>query len=281
MPPPVVVAAVEALEQGVVRRLAFGVDVRVRSFLDNIGLVIDAIATPERALSILFLDASDQMLLRRFSSTRRPHPLSTLAEPGEERAATAVLDGIRIERERLASLRARATLVLDTTRMSVHDLRATILESFGANAGGVPRLQTRFVSFGFKYGSPVDADLLFDVRFLQNPFFVPELHDLPGTNPAVRNYVLEKPETQELVKKLADLLAFSIPRFEREGKSYLTVGFGCTGGRHRSVVLAEELARILRESLEAPITVVHRDVGKAILEERPSEPEAAGPGGLA
>jgi len=237
--------------------------------------VMEDLAKPGRDLSVLFLDAADQTLLRRFSSTRRPHPLSTLVHPGDEQAASALLDGIRIERERVASLRARATRVLDTTSMSVHDLRRSVLELFGPGAGRLPHLRTRFVSFGFKYGSPVDADLLFDVRFLENPYFVPELKALPGTSEEVRAFVLSNPATTELLEKLAGLLEFSVPRYEREGKSYLTVGFGCTGGRHRSVVIAERLAELLGERLNAPIDVVHRDVEKANLDERPSNPGGA------
>jgi UPF0042 nucleotide-binding protein len=275
LPPPVLLATVEALEQGGLHLLAFGMDVRVRSFLDNIGRVMEDLAKPGRDLSVLFLDAADQTLLRRFSSTRRPHPLSTVVDPGDEQAASALLDGIRIERERVASLRARATRVLDTTSLSVHDLRHSVLELFGPGAGRLPRLRTRFVSFGFKYGSPVDADLLFDVRFLENPYFVPHLKALPGTTPEVRDFVLSNPATTELLDKLADLLAFTVPRYEREGKSYLTVGFGCTGGRHRSVVIADRLAELLGKRLSAPIDVVHRDVEKANLEERPSSPGGA------
>ena len=132
---------------------------------------------------MVFLDASDEALLRRFSSTRRPHPLSTTLEPGGEQAANAVLDGIRIERELLTPLRARATLVLDTTRLSVHELRRQVTSAFGPSAGLGPRMHTRFVSFGFKFGTPVDADIVLDVRFLKNPHFVAELRDLPGTLP--------------------------------------------------------------------------------------------------
>lgn len=276
MPPPVLLSTVEALEKGGLSRLAFGIDVRVRSFLDNIGDVIRAVVAPGRDLSVLFLDAADETLLRRFSSTRRPHPLSTVSEPGHEQGATAVLDGIGIERERLSSLRARATRVLDTTSLSVHDLRRAVHDLFGPGAGGVPPLRTRFVSFGFKYGAPVDADLIFDVRFLDNPYFVPELKPLSGTDAPVRDYVLASPSAAELLDKITALLEFCLPRYEREGKSYLTVAIGCTGGRHRSVVLAEKLAVLLRERLGIGIDVVHRDVEKATLDDRPSSPIASG-----
>lgn len=268
MPPPVLLSTVEALEQGGVRRLAFGIDVRVRSFLDNIGRVADAVAG-ERDLTILFLDATDESLLRRFSSTRRPHPLST-SEPGGS-PARAVLDGIRIERERLASLRARAGRVVDTTRLSVHDLRRAVLDLFGPGAGGAPRMITRLVSFGFKYGSPADADVVLDVRFLENPFFVEELKPLTGSDKAVRDFVLGNEEAEEFLARTLELLRYTLPRFEREGKSYLTIAIGCTGGRHRSVALAEHIAEVLSSELGVAIDVVHRDVGKGKYGDRPSE----------
>lgn len=274
LPPPVVATTLDTLERGNVRRVALGLDVRVRALGDNIGSVIAQImASTRRDVGIVFLDASDESLLRRFSGTRRPHPLSRVGEPGDSQAAPALLDGIRIERERLASLRATATHVVDTTQLSVHDLRRRIIADFGPGAGELPRMQTRIVSFGFKYGPPVDADLLFDVRFLKNPHFVDELRPLPGTSDPVRRYVLSDPETRELLEELERLLAFSLPRFEREGKSYLTIGVGCTGGRHRSVVMAVELARALGRRLGIRMDVVHRDVERASLEERRSDPD--------
>jgi UPF0042 nucleotide-binding protein len=171
-------------------------------------------------------------------------------------------------------------VVIDTTRLSVHELRRRIVEHFGPGAGA-PRMHTRIVSFGFKYGAPVDADLLFDVRFLQNPFFVPELSALPGTEEAVRNYVFSSPDSQEFLERTLGLLQFCLPRFEREGKSYLTVGIGCTGGRHRSVVIAEQLARDLTRTLNVHIDVVHRDVERVTREGPSAEPDlmAAGPKG--
>jgi len=269
LPTPVVEPTLEAFAAERVRRIALGIDVRVRSFLEDATRVLDRVkASGERELSVLFLDASDETLLRRFSSTRRPHPLSTTLEPGSEQAAMAVLDGIRIERELLAPLRARSTVVVDTTRLSVHDLRRRIVEHFGPGAGKGPRMHTRFVSFGFKYGAPVDADLLLDVRFLQNPFFVEELRDRPGTERAVIDYVLESPDTAEFLERTVTLLEFCLPRFEREGKSYLTVGIGCTGGRHRSVVIADLLAEELENRVDVKIDVVHRDVERVTLEGR-------------
>lgn len=272
MPPPVLLSTVEALEQGEQRRVAFGIDVRVRSFLDNIGRVADAVAG-ERDLAILFLDASDEALLRRFSSTRRPHPLST--EKSGNNSTRAVLDGIRIERERLASLRARAGRIVDTTRLSVHDLRRAVLDLFGPGAGGAPRMITRVVSFGFKYGAPADADVVLDVRFLDNPFFVEELRPLTGNDKVVRDFVLSNEEAKGFLARSLELLRYTLPRFEREGKSYLTIAIGCTGGRHRSVALAEHMAEVLSSEIGVAIDVVHRDVGKGNYGDRASETDLA------
>ena len=263
LPTPVMRSTLDAFGAVGVRRIALGIDVRVRGFLDDAAGALESLGIPgQRELSVLFLDASDEALLRRFSSTRRPHPLSTTLEPGGEQAALAVLDGIRIERELLTPLRARATLVLDTTRLSVHELRREVTAHFGPGAGQAPRMHTRFVSFGFKFGTPVDADLLFDVRFLDNPYFVPELRDLPGTTEAVKKFVLTQPDSLGFLERVGALLEFCLPRFEREGKSYLTVAIGCTGGRHRSVVMTDELGSRLSQRLGVTIDVVHRDVDR-------------------
>ena len=277
LPTPVVHATLAACSKGGVTRIALGVDVRVRAFLDDAARVLDAIAVEgERELAVLFLDASDEALLRRYSGTRRPHPLSAQLEPGGEQAAAAVLDGIRIERERLAPLRGRASHVVDTTALSVHELRRRIVLVFGPG-GKLPRMRTRIVSFGFKYGAPVDADLLLDVRFLDNPYFVDRLRDLPGVDAEVKDWVLGRPETAEYLARAEALLEFCLPRFEREGKSYLTVGIGCTGGRHRSVVIAEHLADVLASRSGLSIDVVHRDVDRVNVD-RKTDPDLVGGG---
>jgi RNase adapter protein RapZ len=274
VPTPVLPGTLAAFAAAGVHRVAFGIDVRVRRFLDDAAAVLQQLESPgERELTVLFLDASDEALLRRFSSTRRPHPLTTSAEAGGEQGALAVLDGIRIERELLTALRARASIVLDTTRMSVHDLRREVLANFGPSAGGTPRLKVRVLSFGFKFGPPVDGDMVLDVRFLDNPYFVPALSKLPGTNPAVRDYVLGSDGTSEFLDVSGKLLEFCLPRFEREGKSYLTVGIGCTGGRHRSVVIAEQLAERLRKRTGLPIDVIHRDVERATIAGQGGDPD--------
>jgi UPF0042 nucleotide-binding protein len=272
--------AVSLCERGGMLRVGLGIDVRVRAFLDKTSEVLGLLeAGGQRDLHVLFLDASDEALLRRFNETRRPHPVT--ADPTAVRDGAAVLDGVRIERERLSSLRARATRVIDTTNLSVHDLRRTLVAHFGPASGGSPRMLTRILSFGFKYGAPIDADLVLDVRFLDNPYFVPELKPLTGLDLPVAKYVLERPETVEFMKKTKDLLAWVMPKYEREGKSYLTIAIGCTGGRHRSVAIGEALGPALAVTLGTPITVIHRDIDrKAVMQDdRPSQTELKGAGG--
>lgn len=267
LPTAVAERTVEALNAAGVTRIGLGIDVRGRGFLQNAVQTLEALGRArESKVEIVFLDASDEALLRRYSSTRRPHPLST----SDERGAHAVLDGLQRERELVAALRDRASIVIDTTSLSVHDLRRLIVQHFGPAGGKRPRLRIRVVSFGFKFGAPVDADLVFDVRFLKNPHFVAELRPLPGTHPDVRRYVLETDDAPAYLKLVEDLLAFSIPRFEAEGRSYLTIAVGCTGGRHRSVVLAAELARALTERLGISGDLVHRDLDRVNM---------SGPGG--
>jgi UPF0042 nucleotide-binding protein len=256
---------VQVCEAGGIRRVALGVDVRVGSFLEGAVPALEGFARQDRDLVVLFLDASDEAILRRYSESRRPHPLTGPGREGvrPELGAVAVLDGIRLERERLAPLRAKASVVIDSTLLSVHELRRQVIAHLGPGKAEQPRMVTRFVSFGFKYGVPVDADLVFDVRLLENPFFVPALKHLPGTSPEVRAFVLASAESVAFVDKMFELLAFSLPRYEREGKSYLTVAVGCTGGRHRSVTVATVLGERLREATGLPIVVFHRDVGRA------------------
>ena len=255
---------VEVCEAGGIRRIALGVDVRVGSVLEGATPALTHLGQGARELGVLFLDAADEIIIRRYSESRRPHPLAGVArEGGPDMGAVAVVDGIRLERERLAPLRACATVVIDSTLLSVHELRRQVIAHLGPGKGEQPRMVTRFVSFGFKYGLPVDADVVLDVRLLDNPFFVPELKARTGLDPDVRDYVLKSPEASELLDKAEALLAFALPRYEREGKSYLTVAVGCTGGRHRSVAVASVLADRLREKTALPILVFHRDIARA------------------
>lgn len=273
LPTSLVEHSIDVCEAGGIFKVALGIDVRVGSFLDGASEAFDRLRAGARDVIVLYIDASDEVLLRRFNETRRPHPLTdrlaASVEPASGRTL-AVIDGIHLERERLASLRTRADLAIDTTHLSVHALRREVVARLGLTSSE-PHMRTRFMSFGFKYGVPMDADLVFDVRFLDNPYFVAELRALPGTDPRVERYVLDNPETGEFIGKLRDLLGFCFPRYAREGKSYLTVAIGCTGGRHRSVVLAARLASLLAAELGSEaggaFMVVHRDIGRAALAE--------------
>jgi len=250
--------AVAVCASGGIVRVALGMDVRVREFLGEVSRVLEKLAEAS-SLRVVFLDASDEALLRRFNETRRPHPL---AQQEHQQEAVALLESVAMERERLAPLRARANDVIDTTSLSVHDLRRVIVERFGPTSGGAPPMSVRIVSFGFKYGVPVDADVVLDVRFLDNPHFVTELRPLPGTDPRVVRYVMENPETKEFLAHAEKLLGFTLPKYAREGKSYLTIAIGCTGGRHRSVVLAHEIAQRIGGDARR-VTVVDRDLARA------------------
>lgn len=236
-----------------IERVGLGIDTRTGAFLEGAVDILDTLEAGGHDIEVLFLDAADEALVHRFSETRRPHPLA----PGGD-----LIVAIQHERERLGPLRARARQVIDTTSLTVHDLRRTLVD-YIARSGGRPRMLTRIVSFGFKYGLPVDADIVFDLRYLPNPHFVPDLKPLTGMDPRVASFVLDAPETRELLDDVTGLLDRSLPRYEREGKSYLTIAVGCTGGRHRSVAVAEELARRLRASPGRDVTVVHRDSGRS------------------
>jgi len=216
--------------------------------LDEVLPAVDALNAARNRVRILFLDAADDVLIRRFEGTRRRHP----------QAARGVVDSIADERLLLNGLRDRADLVIDTGDLNTNQLRTRLMEVFGEEEPG-STMQTSIVSFGFKYGIPRDVDLMFDCRFLPNPYWDEALRSHSGLEPEVRKFVLDRPETAEFLAKLDELLTMLIPAYVREGKSYLTVAMGCTGGRHRSVVLAEELARRL-DAWGTPTTVFHRDV---------------------
>jgi len=232
----------EACRRGNLRRIALGIDVRVRSFLtETIAAIAQVEADQTRDFALVYLHASDGALLSRFSATRRPHPLRT--GDFDSAPSVAVLDGIRIERERLEPLRARASVVIDTSDLSVHDLRRRMIELFRPKIGNERRMLTRFVSFGFKYGAPADVDVMFDVRFVENPYFVPELRAFSGLDTPVIDFVFSRDSAREFRRHAEAMLGFLIPAYEAEGKSYLTVAIGCTGGQHRSVYLVESLAQ--------------------------------------
>ena len=234
-----------------VDRLGLGVDVRTVAFLQGAEASISGLRDAGHELDVLFLDASDEVLVRRYSETRRPHPL---APGGDVQAAIA------LERERLSGLRTIATRVIDTSDLNVHDLKRVVVDEL-ARGGEGRRMVVRVVSFGFKYGLPIDADLVFDLRYLPTPHFVPELRPKTGREPEVSSYVLERPATQELLGDLMQFFEHTLPRYEKEGKAYLTVAIGCTGGKHRSVAVSEELGKRLKGDWE--VVVHHRDADRS------------------
>jgi UPF0042 nucleotide-binding protein len=236
-----------------VQRLAIVVDAREGRFLDSTPAALEEVRREGHQLEVVFFDCADDALMRRFSETRRRHPLSPEG---------SVQEGIALERGMLTQLRALADQIVDTTRMNVHELRDVITAKFGG-PGQDDKLNLTLLSFGFRNGIPPASDLVFDVRFLPNPYFVEGLKPHPGTDPRVAAWVLERMQTQEFLVRLESLLQFLIPQYRAEGKSYLTVSIGCTGGRHRSVVLAEELGRRLTEKQRANVKITHRDVTKA------------------
>jgi RNase adapter protein RapZ len=234
-----------------INRIAFGIDLRERAFFQDLPEVIDQARRQGHQVEMLFLDAADEVLVRRFSETRRPHPLAEGGSPA---------DGIRRERERLAAVRATADRVLDTTALTVHELRAELTSDY-ADYGAQDGMSVFLSSFGYKFGLPTDADMVLDVRFLPNPFFVEELRAYSGLEPSVVSYVMERPETKEFLKHTQSLLRFLLPRYLHEGKAYFTLSVGCTGGRHRSVVLAEEIGRrLVAAGYRAQVR--HRDIAR-------------------
>jgi UPF0042 nucleotide-binding protein len=232
-----------------IHRVALGVDVREGAYLSRLLDIIRELRTRGHAVEVLFLEASEEALVRRYHETRRRHPLA-----GDGNA----LDGIRAERKAMSDLREVADRIVDTSALTVHQLKDRLVELYVAPKAR-PGLAPSLVSFGFKHGVPFDADLVFDVRFLPNPHFVDALRALDGRDERVRTFVLNHPESKELLRRLEDFLRFVLPCYEREGKAYLTVAVGCTGGHHRSVTVAEELKRFLSGIGYAP-TVVHRDL---------------------
>jgi UPF0042 nucleotide-binding protein len=235
--------------RGEVERAALLVDAREGAQIDLLPSIYRKLAS-ERAATLVFIEASDDALQRRFSETRRPHPLG----PG-----VAIAEGIRQERRRMAPIRRLADVILDTTKFNVHELRQIVIDRF-QNPGRSPLLVS-LVSFGFRYGIPADADLVFDVRFLPNPHFVPRLRPFSGKDARVARYIRSFPQTGEFLRRIESLLVYLIPHYIREGKSYLTVALGCTGGRHRSVALAEVIRRSLKRKGYVA-KVVHRDLDK-------------------
>ncbi|HEU4712667.1 MAG TPA: RNase adapter RapZ [Pyrinomonadaceae bacterium] len=234
-----------------INRAALVIDIRERGFLADFDKQLDALRAAGLKVSVLFFEASDDVLQYRFSETRRPHP----ADRGH-----GLLSAIRNERRAMARIRAHADQIIDTSEYTVHTLRSFLLARFSPDRKGAS-MRVEVLSFGHKYGNPGDLELLFDVRHLPNPHFVPDLKPLSGHDPRVVRYLRSQDEVHETLQRFTDLLTYLLPLYKREGKSYVTVGIGCTGGRHRSVMIANELARSLRrEGFDA--RAKHRDVRK-------------------
>ena len=252
--PPALIPKVAELASGGGRPTSYAlvVDVRSGAFMHDLEAALADLRETGARTRILFLDAADDVLVRRFEASRRRHPLAD---------ADGIADGISRERVLLEELKGQADLVVDTTNLTVHELRDRLRELFGEGEPDAGELQASVVSFGYKHGVPVDVDLLFDCRFLPNPHWIDELRPLPGTDPQVRTYVLEQEEAGAFLEELRRLFTLLLPAFVREGKAYLSIGVGCTGGRHRSVVIATEL-KVLLEDLGFSARLHHRDVDR-------------------
>jgi UPF0042 nucleotide-binding protein len=233
-----------------IERTALVVDVREGSQLESLPKIVKSVRRmlPTR---VIFLEAADAILVRRYSETRRPHPLGT---------NSTVKSSLSAERGHLRPIRAMADFVVDTSKFNVHELRSYITERFEKQESG-KNLMVSCVSFGFKQGVPDDADLMFDVRFLPNPHFVPEFRPLTGRDPKVAKYIRSFPQSREFISRISELLIYLLPHYIREGKSYLTIAFGCTGGQHRSVMIAEDVSKRLRHA-GYRVKTVHRDSPK-------------------
>jgi RNase adapter protein RapZ len=233
-----------------IRRAALVVDIREGAALERFPALFRRIRR-EVPTRLLFLEADDATLIRRFSETRRPHPLGT---------SQSVAASVRTERERMEPIRRLADPIINTDKFNVHELRETIHRTFGGRKGA-PEILVQLTSFGYRHGVPADSDLVFDVRFLPNPNYIPAFKDYSGKHPSVARYIRSFPQTKEFIERISDLLIYLIPHYIAEGKSYLTISFGCTGGHHRSVLIASEIRKRLAAA-GFRVKESHRDVKK-------------------
>jgi RNase adapter protein RapZ len=248
LPPALLPTMLDLADRASLAGIAAIVDVRSRAFSTDLKTAISSLGARGVTPHVVFLEASDAVLVQRFENVRRPHPMQ---------GAGTILDGIKAERELLREIRGDADIVLDTASLNVHELRARMQGYFGGDA--MSGLRLNIISFGYKYGLPVDADLVADCRFLPNPHWVPELRPLSGLDASVRDYVLGQPAAAAFIAAYLAVLDVSLPGFEREGKRYVTLAIGCTGGKHRSVAIAEQLAARLAGR---DVSVSHRDLGR-------------------
>lgn len=260
LPPDLIPGFAELLRQpGVeVKRVALVMDIRGGTFFNALFKALSFLEQSDLHYEILFLEAGDEALVRRYKETRRRHPLSP-----------DLLEGIRAERKRMEELRGRASKIIDTSELTPQQLREQIRELYGEE--NQSPLVITVVSFGYKYGIPLDADLVMDVRFLPNPHYLPELRDATGQDQVVKDYVLGTPATQEFLGRFTDLLRFLVPYYVSEGKSHLVIAIGCTGGQHRSVVLAESIGSFLEQNTYYRVSVKHRDVWRSMSANRPKD----------
>ena len=235
-----------------IEKIALGIDIRERVFLDKLLDTLTRLKNSGYIYQILYLEASNKVLIRRFSETRRRHPL------GE---GDSILENLEIEKKRLAPIKRKADFIIDTTNLNVHELKESLIKNFLVPSDNV-KMMINIISFGYKFGLPEYADLIFDVRFLPNPYYIRKLRSLSGRAKAVRSFVLKEKITRDFLTKLYTLLDFLMPYYRREGKAYLTVALGCTGGRHRSVVLSSELKKHFARDRDAVVRLQHRDIKK-------------------
>ena len=254
LPPALISKFAEACMQsgGNIEKVALVIDIRGGVFFDDFFDTLNYLKRNEFKYEILFLDASDEVLIKRFKETRRSHPLSPDGR---------VLTGITQEREKLREIKNIADIIIDTSKYEIRHLREKINETYGDNKNPERQLSITVLSFGFKYGIPVDSDLVFDVRFIPNPFYIPELKEYSGNDAPVKEYVLKQSETVTFIDKLIDMLKYLIPNYRKEGKRQLIISIGCTGGRHRSVAIANEIHRRLNEE-NYNAKIEHRDVAE-------------------
>ena len=243
-----------ATPDGEVTKVALGLDVRADQAFETTTKILDKLKNDGYAFEILFMEANDKTLLKRYKETRRVHPLSPYGR---------IEDGIKRERAILSNIRAKSDYVIDTSRLLTRELKEELDRIFVQNEG-YKSLMVTVLSFGFKYGIPADADLVFDVRFLPNPFYIDELKHKTGNEKEVQDYVMSFPEAHTFIEKLADLVGFLIPNYVKEGKYQLVIGIGCTGGKHRSVTLANRLYEHMKNKGEYGIKIAHRDVGQGL-----------------
>lgn len=252
LPPRLIPKFAEACNSGNIEKVALVIDIRGGVFFDDLFESLMYLKSSEFKYEILFLDASDEILVKRFKEARRSHPLAPQGR---------VLTGISEERNKLREVKDRADIIIDTSKYAIRDLREKINEYYGDVKSPEKQLSITILSFGFKYGIPVDSDLVFDVRFIPNPFYIPELKKYSGSDEPVKKYVLDQKETQGFIEKLEDMLRFLIPNYIKEGKRQLIVSIGCTGGRHRSVAIANAIhEQLLNDSLDSRIE--HRDISE-------------------